>query len=237
MNATIWRNSIYSEEAKDNCMGKLFVDLLELFRAQENVSSIVEVGCGTAELFNVIAAEQKLTVGVEICQGMIDLAHETYPHLKAPETNCNLIVGNATELNELIKDQEIGANPVCCMIMNTFGILPAEIRPKVVEEMWKVVADGGKLIIGCWAQAEMEHGFESYYSKQPLLCGKAVESDFDFPNGNFKCAESGYESHWWKEDELKEQLESAAPFPVKLEFLKRGVGIFFIGERVQDEKA
>lgn len=236
MNATDWRNSIYSEAAKDNCMGKLFVDLLELFRSQENVSSIVEVGCGTAELFNVIAAEQKLTVGVEISKKMVDLAYETYPHLKAAETNCNLIVGNATELNELIKDHELGENPLCCMIMNTFGILPAEIRPKVVEEMWNVIADGGKLIIGCWAQAEMETGFESYYSQQPRLCGKAVKSDFDFPNGNFHCAESGYESHWWKEEELREQLVAAAPFPVKLEFLKKGVGIFFIGTRVTDEK-
>jgi len=212
-------------------MGKLFVDMQKLFRAQKNVSSIVEVGCGTAELFNVLAKDQKLTVGVEISQGMVNLAYAEHPHLKDAETNCHLIVGNATQLTDLIKDYDIGPNPICCIVMNTFGILPAEIRPKVVEEMWKVVAKGGKLIVGCWAQSEMRTGFESYYSKHPRLCGKAVESDFDFENGDFKCADSGYESHWWKEDELREQLENAAPFPVKLEFLKRGVGIFFIGER------
>ena len=51
--------------------------------------------------------------------------------------------------------------------------------------MWKVVENGGQLILGCWAQDSLRVGFESYYTGlASKFCGKAVESDFDFDAGN-----------------------------------------------------
>jgi len=71
----IWRDSIYSEEAKDSCMGKLFKEEVALFqkvlvdvKKDYNKVAIVEVGMGTAELFSKVVDDYDMLVGVEISQ-------------------------------------------------------------------------------------------------------------------------------------------------------------------------
>ena len=69
----VWRDSIYSEEAKDTCMGKLFQEEVTLFKnvlvdvkKDYNKVALIEVGMGTAELFSKVLDDYDMLVGVEI---------------------------------------------------------------------------------------------------------------------------------------------------------------------------
>lgn len=104
------------------------------------------------------------------------------------------------------------------MCMNTIGILPDHIRKECVKQMFHCSGPGGKLIIGCWHQKSLKTGFEEFYSKNPQLCGKCEEQDFNFDSGDFKCSSSDYTSHWWKQEELQKMLEES--FPGYIEDLK-----------------
>lgn len=73
MSPLVWRDSIYSEEMKDSCMGKLFQDEIKLFQGiltdvkkDYDKVAIVEVGMGTAELFSKVLDDYDMLVGVEI---------------------------------------------------------------------------------------------------------------------------------------------------------------------------
>ena len=87
------------------------------------------------------------------------------------------------------------------------------------------------LIIGCWHQDSLRTGFEDFYGKNPQLCGPCKEEDFDFEKGNFNCSSSGYTSHWWSAQELKDILEGSFPGKIEdlnIDFKVEGVGIFAI---------
>ena len=69
-------------------MGQLFTKEIEFFKEiAETVSksgrfestAIIEVGMGTAELFSKVDQDFKMLVGVELSQGMIDLANALHP--------------------------------------------------------------------------------------------------------------------------------------------------------------
>ena len=103
----IWRDSIYSEEAKDTIMGKLFQDEVNLFQkmlveVKKDYSkvAIVEVGMGTAELFSKVLDDYDMLVGVEISQQMIDFAFQIHENLRQnKDGKVKLQLGNACELN------------------------------------------------------------------------------------------------------------------------------------------
>jgi hypothetical protein len=148
---------------------------------------------------------------------MIDCAYKLHPHLK--KYNVKLVEGNACELVKVIQktyspDQIFWSHSttkIICMCMNTFGILPEQIRNEVVSEMFRAAGGGGKVIIGCWHKDSLRVGYEEFYSKFPQLCGECREQDFDFENGNFKCSTSDYTSHWWSEEELSGYLRRNYP--------------------------
>ena len=102
----VWRNAIYSEEARDNCMGQLFEQEVMLFkdiissaRTRTNLVGLIEPGQGTAELFSKVHRDVDYCVGVELNGGMIDLAHQLHPQLKySPQNRVHLIEGNALDL-------------------------------------------------------------------------------------------------------------------------------------------
>ena len=200
-----WRNSIYTPEAAFNCMGQLFHDEAGLFESltfadgPEN-TTIIEVGCGTAELFGVLAkrATYKALVGVEISHNMVKCAYEIHPHLKAAAANTHVFQGNATELNGAIKAKGLaaGPNPIVCILMNTYGILPEHVRAVALRQMWDAVGEGGTLVLGCWNKEEMRLGCQNYYMKNPDMCGKCSEADFDFDAGFFDNKRTGYTSQW-----------------------------------------
>lgn len=106
----IWRDAIYSEEAKDSCMGKLFVEQVKLYqqiladmKKDYQKVAIVEVGMGTAELFSKVVDDYDMLVGVEISQQMIDFAYQIHDNLKQhKDGKVRLQLGNAVELNQVI---------------------------------------------------------------------------------------------------------------------------------------
>ena len=100
LSPTVWRDSIYSEEAQSNCMGQLFSKEIELFKAiadnvqksgQFDSTAIIEVGMGTAELFSKVDKDFNMLVGVELSQGMIDLANALHPKLRNQDSKVNLL--------------------------------------------------------------------------------------------------------------------------------------------------
>lgn len=235
-----WRNSIYTPEAADNCMGKLFQSEIGLFEtltfpAGPEKTTIIEVGCGTAELFGVLAKKasfQKL-IGLEISHNMVKCAYEIHPHLKEAAANTIVFQGNAVDLNAAIKAEGIvvSPNPIVCILMNTYGILPEHVRALTLRQMWESISDGGTLVLGCWNKDEMRVGCRTYYMQNPDLCGKCSEDDFDFEKGFFDNKRTGYTSQWWTEANMHKDLESAAPFKVTIKFVKHGVGIFALGKK------
>ena len=54
---------------------KLFQELLVDIRKDYDKCAIIEVGMGTAELFSKVVDCYDMLVGVEISQGMIDMAY------------------------------------------------------------------------------------------------------------------------------------------------------------------
>ena len=53
------------------------------------------------------------------------------------------------------------------MCMNTFGIIPDEVRKLAIREMFKVSGPGGRMIIGCWNKDSLRQGFNEFYSQYP----------------------------------------------------------------------
>mmetsp|Transcript_17743 Transcript_17743/g.30047 ORF Transcript_17743/g.30047 Transcript_17743/m.30047 type:complete len:294 (-) Transcript_17743:130-1011(-) len=246
----IWRNSIYSEEASSNCMGRLFAHEVKLFEClakqiretEGSKAVVIEVGMGTAELFAKVHESFDLLVGVDISQQFVDCAYRIHPVLTEKKDKVKLIQGNACELSAVLEAPmprashflwEPSTTRITCMCMNTFGILPEHIRGEVISQMFKCSGAGGKLIIGCWYKDCLRQGYEEFYSQHPELCGECKESDFDFANGDFNCSSSDYSSHWWSQEELKTFLISNYPgdaAELKIEFKILGVGIFAICE-------
>ena len=100
LSPAIWRESIYSEEARTNCMGQLFQKEIELFKdivaevsksGRFDSTAIIEVGMGTAELFSKVDGDFNMLVGVELSQGMIDLANALHPKFRNQDSKVNLL--------------------------------------------------------------------------------------------------------------------------------------------------
>ena len=106
----IWRNAVYSDDAMTNCMGKLFVHEVELFKSMiaeikqsADKCTIIEVGMGTSELFAKICDDLDMLVGVEISQKFIDTSYVLHKNLAAQkDQKVKLINGNAMELCRVI---------------------------------------------------------------------------------------------------------------------------------------
>ena len=114
---------------------------------------------GTAELFSLVDGDYNTLVGVELSQGMIDLANALHPKFRDPNSGVRLLQGNALELNDVIEQKAFSADDqfwkattfrLSCMCMNTFGILPEGIRKECLRQMFDCAGPNGMLIIGCW---------------------------------------------------------------------------------------
>lgn len=220
-----WRNSIYTTKSASNCMGRLFKHEVAMFetltfsQGTEN-TTIIEVGCGTAELFGAISQKCKFKslIGVEISHNMVKCAHEGHPYL-VQVPGCHVVQGNAADLNTVIKEKKlpVAPCPIVCILMNTYGILPSQVRRLVLRQMWQAIADGGTLVLGNWNREELRTGFEEFYSQSPQLCGPCIEADFDFADGRFYNPRTGYSSQLWDEASMRRDLEDAASFDVTID--------------------
>lgn len=248
--AAVWRNIVYSDEA-DNCMSRLFKDELKFFDGLKNdipkkytKSSIIEVGFGTAELFNKIVDKFDLLVGVELSQAFVNLAYELHSNLRErKDKSVFLEQGNAMEMIKVLSEGKFGkdhdlwkptTHRLLCMCMNTLGIIPEVVRNAAINEMFKVAGPGGKVVLGCWNQPSLRTGYNDFYSKNPALTsGQCKIEDFDFENGNFNCSVSDYTSHWFSKAELTNYLTKnfdGKAQDITITFKVCGVGIFAVAE-------
>jgi len=179
---------------------KLFKDLIADAK-KENVNrhcSVIEVGMGTSELFSKIVDDVDMLCGVEISQKFINTSYDLHSNLnKHKDGKVKLIQGSANNLCDVIKNDGVFTETerdnfwnkdnlrLTCMVMNTMGILPKEIRGDVISEMYKCSGAGGKLVTGCWHKDELLTGYKQFYSQFPELCGPCTEADFDYQTGDF----------------------------------------------------
>lgn len=103
---------------------------------------------GTSELFSKILDDVDMLCGVEISQKFIDTSYEIHSNLNAHKNGkVKLIQGSANNLCDVIysdasftEDEKLkfwdkDNLRLTCMVMNTMGILPKEIRGEVIAEM------------------------------------------------------------------------------------------------------
>lgn len=81
-------------------MGQLFTKEVEFFKeiasnvtksGHFNSTAIIEVGMGTAELFSKVDQDFNMLVGVELSQGMIDLANALHPKFRDQDSGVKLL--------------------------------------------------------------------------------------------------------------------------------------------------
>lgn len=224
----IWRAAVYSGITP--VMNDLFASQEVFFQhifGDSKSASYIEVGCGTAELAAKIHNLCRFSVGVEINPAMIDLARSLHPLLDANEDNY-LICGNATELNSIINaklpTEFWGTSRIVSIMMNTFGILPKEIRQTVIDEMLEMAGADGKVVIGCWHSKQFPIGISEFYQKHPELCGEInMERDIDYNSSDLDVESTGYQSHWFSAGELGAYFDESK---YDVEFQTHGIGIF-----------
>lgn len=115
------------------------------------------------------------------------------------------------EANLPVDDKEkldAGKVTLAC-VMNTFGIMPEEIRSPIIKEMIKVAGDKGSTLSVFFNADKFKDGIETFYKKSPELCGNIMETDIDYTNTTLHVAESGYYSHWFSEKEIHKLMQDA----------------------------
>jgi len=140
--------------------------------------AVVEVGMGTSELFSKILDDVDMLCGVEISQKFINTSYEIHENLRREKDGkVKLVQGSADTLCDLLKHSpqftelerqkffDPEALRISCTVMNTFGILPDEIRSPVIQEMFKCSGPGGMVVAGCWHKDSLPTGYKQFYSQ------------------------------------------------------------------------
>ena len=228
----MWRAAIYTGASP--IMTHLLEKQLELLRSMlltKEDSSYVEVGCGTAEMQSQLHKYCKFAVGVELSPMMLELAETLHPELKTAGNH--LVCANAVELEDSLRntpdipqEEFWGTEKIVCILMNTLGILPDEIRQRVIHQMIRVAGDNGTVVIGCWHCDSFSVGMDEFYTQHPELCGKIDDSAvIDYEKSNMLVPSTGYSSHWFSADEI---ISFVPEGDYEIEVKVMGVGIFVL---------
>jgi len=223
----VWYNAIYKNPTV--WLKEIFLAEIEITKkllSSGEKSSLIDVGCGTAELLAYCYPHCKYAIGFDINKKFLDKARELHPEFL--RKNAFLVHGNALHLQKvLLKNMPQDfwkTERVVVLVMNTLGIIPETLRKGILKEMINLIGNDGILMLGCWNKNYFELGIE-WYKRHPEICGELEAEDYDVENGTVKIHESGYESQWWSEETLKNLLEEYRG-KYELLFIDKGVGIF-----------
>lgn len=193
---------------------------------------LVEIGSGPGEFLLAFPDHFVIVVGIERSASFIEQAKNT--SLNRPSVHH--VLGDATELNELLKKAnipELWTHPklVCC-VMNTLGILEPNTRLAVLAEMSKLLDPTDSYMLTVFNRAHFAEGIQCFYQTSPELCGTVKPDHYDLQSGDLRVTETGYYSHWFDPRELAALLTGAGlhNFSVRA----YGIALFALGGRLKD---
>jgi ubiquinone/menaquinone biosynthesis C-methylase UbiE len=193
---------------------------------------LIEVGCGTGKFCLSFVDRVAMTVGVDISTHF--LAHMIASSPNRP--TLIPVVGDASNLDDILRSTKLlnsafwSSRKVLCCVMNTLGIMSPATRPRVLSEMVRVMQPDGSFFLAVFNADYFEFGVQEFYRKNPDLCGQVEDGDIDVERAELRVASSGYYSHWFSTDELKQMLVQAGLKNYAI--TKKGVGIFVRGGRI-----
>lgn len=186
---------------------------------------LIEVGCGTGQFCRRLIDQVDRVIGVDISSRMLrELANYLTPKMV-------LIEGDATRLSSILGSDQNSAEAltqadrrVLACVMNTLGIMHNEVRRAVISEMAVTAGIDGLVFLAVFNAEHFECGVQDFYKLNPGLCGILDSGSVDFDSCELFVQNTGYYSHWFKEDELIDLAITSGLTNVELE--SSGVGLF-----------
>jgi len=227
-----WRSAVYGAKS-------FFQELLgdttdfvgkrcdELGGCGEDGPLLVEVGCGTGEALLPLFSRAAYTCGMDCNPHFVEFCQQNVP--EASQHCVRHLVGDAQHLGSLLetglpKDWKVESRPkVVICVGNTMGIIPAEVRKNVYQEMLRVAGSNGYLVVVFRNGNKFGNAVQHFYHKNPQLCGKFTGECIDLDACNLKTP-SGYSTHWTKPDEARAIFEHEIGCEV-VEVLEKGNGV------------
>lgn len=233
-NVAKWRSAVYTAQS---FFQELFVDTTEFIAklceekgGREN-ALVVEVGCGTGEALVPLFEHAKYTVGMDFNAHFIEFCRENV----APEWQPQVrhLIGDAQELvtlltNELPETWMSRPKIVTC-VGNTMGIIPAEIRKNVYQQMKLLAGQDGYVVIVFWNGNRFGDAVQNFYHNNPQLCGPFKGECIDLDTCTLTTP-SGYCTHWTKPEEARTIFERDIGLEVT-QLLEKGNGVLVAGRQ------
>lgn len=118
--------------------------------------------------------------------------------------------GDACKLQQVVTencgDWVVGAKKVVICTGNTLGIMPEDVRSKVLRQMKHIAGDDGVVIVGYWNAHSFGHAVQHFYAAHPELCGPLEGAEYDWKNATMR-TKQGYRTKWTTAAEAKRLLE------------------------------
>ena len=104
-----------------------------------NINNMLDLGCGTGILCNMIAEHGIETMGMDLSHGMIAMAKQNYPHIVfqqgnmidwKPEINFDLVTSTCDAINHILEPEDVKK------VMNIKKYRMFIIRILIMKHIW-----------------------------------------------------------------------------------------------------
>jgi SAM-dependent methyltransferase len=191
---------------------------------------LVDAGCGTGNLIGRLIGYASVCMGVDINDGFLSVARRRHATSLAEGTSL-FVQGDGCDLRSVVDRhaEEIGATGrrIVSCTMNTIGILPTDVRSDFATAMVDCARPDGLVVIGALDAGWFPQAVTDYYVPNPQMCGTLTMSDVDLVRHELRIASSGYFTHWFEVDELRDLLSNAGARDVTI--VTRGSATIGVG--------
>jgi SAM-dependent methyltransferase len=211
-----WRSAVYTAKS---FFEELFVDTTdfigklcdELGGNSEAGPLLVEVGCGTGEALGSLFDRAAFSCGMDFNPQFIEFCEEHVP--RRHQDHVKHLVGDAQELNALLerslpaKWTDASRPKIVMCVGNTVGIMPAEVRKNVFQQMKQMAGRDGYMVVVYWNGNTFGEAVQHFYHKNPQLCGPFTGDCIDLDTCTLTTP-SGYCTHWTTPEEARMVFEN-----------------------------
>ncbi|CZT55886.1 Trans-aconitate 2-methyltransferase [Eubacteriaceae bacterium CHKCI005] len=157
-----WNATLYRE--KHGFVPEYGKELLQYVNRDPD-QNILDVGCGTGVLTNLLAVHGARVVGLDASEDMIAVAKESYP-------NVTFVEGNATHLPFQEEFDTVFSNAVFHWIQH---------QAELLDGICRALRPGGRLVCELGAQGNTQNIQEAFW-KASSRVGVQIENRFFFPS-------------------------------------------------------